>query len=63
MNDKILETPDEAGWFFFQKLKKSATYAVLISEDGVAYALRDDGKFEILDDTVGKWQPIEPELL
>jgi len=61
MNEKVIGVPDEPGWYFFKKDKKSVLSVVYINDDGVGTCLTEDGESCQLDDLVGRWELIEPE--
>lgn len=61
MDKDILGTPDDSGWHFFKKNKKARPCVVYINDDGVAFAMDEDGDTFTLDNLIGKWQAIEME--
>ena len=57
----IISTPDDSGWYFFRKNKRSALVVAYVSEDGVAYCMDENGKTWELEDFIGEWEEIEPQ--
>jgi hypothetical protein len=61
MSDNILTVPDEAGWYFFKKNKKSKLTVVYLNDDGVAQGIDQQGNFFELDDLLGRWLLLDSE--
>lgn len=59
----ILSSPDDSGWYWFKKSKKGDVSVVFVNIDGVAFKMDECGETEQLDDTLGFWEPTEPQLL
>jgi len=57
-SDTILASPDESGWYWFKKNKKSDVVIVFVNDDGEATATTEDGFSYILDDLIGLWSLI-----
>lgn len=63
MDNKNNFTPDEPGWYFYKKSKKSIPHVVYINDDGRGFALNSDGESWEIDDLIGFWEYVEPETL
>lgn len=61
-NNKVFSVPDEAGWHFFKQNKKTPPLVVYINEDGIGFAMNEEGESFLVEDCVGQWMSIEPEF-
>lgn len=59
MKNYDFSTPDETGWYFYRKNRKSDLVIVFVNDNGEAFAMNENGNSFLLDDFIGKWQKIE----
>ncbi len=60
--NEILSVPDESGWFFFKKNKRSEPVIVFVNEDGIGITMDSSGKQGELDDMVGMWLELDSDF-
>jgi hypothetical protein len=63
MKSYSCSTPDETGWYFYRKNRKSDLVVVFINDNGEAFAMKENGDSFLLDDFIGKWQKIESDFI